>query len=304
MPAPWSFRSLMAALGLMAGVAAMAETPGPSSLGREALREIRFEQKLNNPLSRDLEFRDETGTSVSLGRYVGHRPVLLILGYYDCPMLCTLVLNGLTDALQDLKPTVGNQFEVVMVSIDARETATLAAAKKRTYLRLYGRQTSADGWHFLTGEDSAIRRLADEVGFRYAYDSANRQYAHPSGVVLITSDGRVGRYFFGVHFSAVELSGALGEARGNRIGARLEDFVLMCFHYQPLTGRYGPRVVAVVRWGGALTALALLMVMLRVKAGGAGPARPVSTGTGPGAAEQTGAESPHLANRRGREGGG
>jgi protein SCO1/2 len=234
-----------------------AQAANASSLPESALNTIRFEQKLNSQVSLDLPFLDEQGNPVTLRRYVGQRPVILVLGYYRCPMLCTLVLNGMVECLLDLKLAVGREFEVVNVSIDPNEKPELAAAKKRTYLKRYGRLGADQGWHFLTGEKPAIERLAAEVGFNYAYDATIRQYAHPSGLIILTPQGKVARYLFGVNFSPKELDAALREASANQIGSPIRQLILLCFHYHPWVGRYGGLVMAVVRLAGVATLLGL-----------------------------------------------
>lgn len=223
------------------------------SLPDESLREIKFDQRLNQQVSLELQFRDEAGATVRLRDYFGKKPVILNLGYYECPMLCTVVLNGMVESFQDLKLDVGKQFEVVNVSVAPDETPELGAAKKRTYLKRYGRPEAARGWHFLTGDEAAIKQLADEAGFRYAFDPVSKQYAHPSGFLVLTPDGKVSRYFFGSAFRPQELDAALKQAGAGRAGSPIEQFVLLCFHYSPLTGKYGPLVLTVVRWSGIAT---------------------------------------------------
>jgi protein SCO1 len=227
-----------------------------NSLSDETLLQIKFDQKLNSRVSPDLIFRDENGKQIRLGDYFGKRPIVLMLGYYGCPMLCTLVLNGMVSTFQDLKWTVGEQFDVIFASIDANETPQLAAEKKKTYLRSYGRGR-ADGWHFLTGDKNSIQKLADAIGFHFAYDPVIKQFAHPSGFVVLTPDGKISRYFFGVTYSATELNSALREANVKKIGSPVEQFILLCFHYSPLTGKYGNLVMNIVRIGGVSTLVAL-----------------------------------------------
>lgn len=222
-----------------------------------ALREIRFDQKIGAQIPFDAVFRDEAGNPVRLGNYFGKKPVILVLGYYGCPMLCTLVLNGLVESMQDLKMDIGNQFDVLDVSISPTETPQLAAAKKREYLRHYGRHGADAGWHFLTGGEPAIRQLADAVGFRYAYDTSMKQYAHPSGFIVLTPQGKVSRYFFGVNFRAQELNDALLAASANRAGSPIRQLFLLCFHYSPVTGKYGALIIGSVRAFGVATLLAL-----------------------------------------------
>lgn len=230
---------------------------GAATLSDQTLANINFEQKLNTQVSLELPFRDESGKQVRLASYFGGKPVILVLGYYECPMLCSLVLNGMVESLLDLKWTIGNQFQVVNVSINPRETPALAAAKKRTYLKRYGRAAAGAGWHFLTGEEPAIKRLADEVGFQYAYDPATGQYAHPSGLVILTPEGKVARYFFGVAFSANDLYLALQGASDHKVGSPIQRLILLCFHYNPITGKYSPAILLIVRLLGGATALGL-----------------------------------------------
>jgi protein SCO1/2 len=186
-----------------------------------------------------------------------------MLGYYGCPMLCTLVSNGLVEGMQDLKWDVGKQFEVIDVSISPSEKPPLAAAKKREYLRSYGRPGADGGWHFLTGDESSIRRLAEAVGFRYAYDSAIKQYAHPSGVIVLTPQGKVSQYLFGVEFPGKDLNAALKNASASRSGSPIRQLLLVCFHYSPITGKYGSLILNSVRAIGIGTLLALGVFVAR-----------------------------------------
>ena len=227
------------------------------SLEGKDLAQIRFEQKLDQQLSLGLAFVDETGQQVSLDRYFHKKPVVLVPGYYGCPMLCGLVANGLVEALQDIKATPGHDFEVVFVSINPRESSTLALAKKNSYLKRYGRAQSANGWHFLTGSESAIRAVCDQLGFHYAYDFRSKEYAHPSGVVVATPDGRIARYLLGVTYSSAELNGAIKTASTRQIGSPIKDLLLLCFHYTPITGKYGGLVMALVRGTAVLTLMGI-----------------------------------------------
>lgn len=232
-------------------------------LGDSTLREIRFDQKINAQVPLSATFRDESGKTAPLGDYFGGKPVVLVLGYYGCPMLCTLVLNGLVEAMQDLKMDIGNQFDVLDVSISPTETPQLASAKKREYLRSYGRPGAESGWHFLTGDEPAIRQLSDSVGFRSAYDPAMKQYAHPSGFIVLTPQGKVSRYFFGVNFRAQELNDALRDASASRIGSQIRQLFLLCFHYSPVTGKYSALIIDSVRGIGIATLLALAVFVVR-----------------------------------------
>jgi protein SCO1/2 len=227
------------------------------TVSEDALKKIKFDQKLGAQVSPDLQFRDESGKLVKLGSYFGKKPVILVLGYYGCPMLCTFVLNGMVGSLQDIKWEIGNQFQVINVSIDPNETPALAAAKKKAYVRRYGRHDASAGWHFLTGDEPAIRRLAGEVGFGYAYDAEVKQYAHPSGLVILTPDGKVSHYLSGVIYSTKELNDALVDASASKVGSPIQQLFLLCFHYSPITGKYGSLIMYGVRATGILTLLFL-----------------------------------------------
>jgi protein SCO1 len=236
------------------------------ALSDEELAAIRFDQKLNSRVGTNLLFRDESGRSVQLGDYLGRKPVILVLGYYKCPMLCSLVLNGMVQGLSDIPWSIGKEFTVIDVSIDPRETPELASAKKRNYLKRYGRSAAADGWHFLTGDEQSIRTLAGQVGFHYAYDETSRQFAHPSGLILLTPDAKVSGYLFGMSFSARDLDKGLRVAASNRTGSPIRDLLLLCFHYNPLTGRYSASILGIVRILAILTLVGLaglVAVLLR-----------------------------------------
>lgn len=242
---------------LLAARATLADIPDAT------LRQINFEQKPGAQISASLEFRDETGKTVKLGDYLGGKPVILVPGYYHCPMLCTLVLNGLVESMQDLRASAGRDFVVVNYSIDPAETPALAAAKKKTYLRQYGRAGAAEGWHFLTGDEASIRALSDEIGFHYAYDPEIKQYAHPSGFVVLTPDGKITRYFMGVTFPGRDLDTALTAAASNRSLPPIRQLLLLCFHYNPITGKYGGLIIGAVRLFGVATLLGLGAFVVR-----------------------------------------
>jgi protein SCO1/2 len=221
------------------------------------LREVGFDQRLDEQVPLDLPFRDEAGRAVRLGDYFGDRPVILVLAYFKCPMLCTEVLNGLVRALLDVPLRPGRDFEILTVSFDPREPPELAAAKKKTYVERYGRPGAEEGWHFLTGDQDAIDRLTRAVGFRYSYDPRNDQFAHASGILVLTPGGRISRYFYDVKFSPRDLRLGLVEASNHRIGSPVDRVLLYCFHYDPAEGKYGPAVMNLVRAGGALTLVSL-----------------------------------------------
>ena len=233
-----------------AGQAAMAK-PG-------VLSKVGIDQKLNQQVPLDLAFVDETGRDVRLGEYFGKRPVILALVYYECPMLCTQVLNGLVGSLGVLTFDVGREFDVVAVSINPREGPGLAAQKKAAYLDRYQRPHTAAGWHFLTGKEENIRRLADAVGFRYAYDETIKQYAHGAGIEVLTPRGVLSKYFYGIEFSPRDIKFGVMEASEDRIGTVIENALLLCYHYDPTTGKYGATALQAVRIGGVATLLAIV----------------------------------------------
>ena len=230
----------------------------PSSEGLAELADVSFEQRLNEILPLDLSFRDESGREVRLGDYFGERPVVLAFVYYECPMLCTQVLNGLTSAMMVMDETAGRDFDVVTVSFDPRETSVMASAKKAAYLDRYGRDGAAEGWHFLTGDDDAIARLTRAAGFAYAWDEATQQFAHASGVIVVTPEGRLSRYFYGIDYAPRDLKFALMESSEGRVGSVVDQLLLYCYHYDPKTGSYGFVAMNAVRVGGALTLAALM----------------------------------------------
>jgi protein SCO1/2 len=226
------------------------------------LHQVGFDQNLDAQIPLDLVFRDEAGRPVVLGELLGTRPVILTLNYYNCPMLCTVELNALLRSLQVLPFDVGREFAVVTVSIDPKETPALAAAKKAGYLRRYGRSGGTAGWRFLTGEEPSIQRLTQAVGFRYAFDSKSGQFAHPAGFVVLTPEGRIARYFYGLDYPPRDLRLALVEASAHKIGSAVDQVLLVCFHYDPSTGRYNVAVMSILRVFCALTAVGLATFML------------------------------------------
>jgi protein SCO1/2 len=242
-------------------------TPGePSAAKPGLLAQIGIDQRLNHQVPLDLAFVDETGRDITLRDYMGRRPVILVLAYYECPMLCTQVLNGLTGALKVLNFDVGKEFDVVVVSINPREGPGLAAAKKQAYVDRYGRPETAHGWHFLTGREENIRALANAVGFRYAYDETIKQYAHGAGLELLTPKGVIARYFYGIEFSARDIRLGIVEASEERIGSPIDSVLLLCYHYDPATGKYGAAALTMVRIGAVATMIAFaafLFVSLR-----------------------------------------
>ena len=235
-------------------------------LDLKMLDQIGIDQNLDEQIPLDLSFFDAEGNEVTLGDYLGERPALLTLVYYECPMLCTQVLNGLTRSLRVLSFDVGKEFDVITVSIDPGETPALAAAKKREYAKRYGRVSARHGWHFLTGRQDQIERLAQAVGFRYQYDPETDLYLHASGIMLLTPEGKLARYFYGVDYAPKDVRLGLIEASQNKIGSPVDQLLLLCYQYDPSTGRYGLVIMNSVRIAGGLTVVTIgsfIVFMLR-----------------------------------------
>lgn len=251
---------------LAAGSCALASAPlhAATQDPARATRDTRFDQKLDSQVPLDALFKDESGRETKLGDYLGRseRPVVLTMVYYECPMLCTQVLNGFVKTLRVLGMEVGKDFDIVTVSIDPTETSDLARAKKAGYVAGLPGATVEQGWHWLVGPQASIDALADSVGFRYWYDSQIDEYAHPGGIVVLTPQGRVSRYFFDVEFAMRDLRLALVEASAGKVGSLTDKVMLLCYHYDPKTGKYGFVVTNVVRGLGALTVAGLLGYMI------------------------------------------
>src|SRR5687767_1793269 len=216
-------------------------------------KEVTFAQRLDERLPLDATLRDESGRTVALGDFFGERPVLLAFVYYQCPLMCIQVMNGISSALKVMPFTPGTDFEVVLISFDPRDTPEAANAKKRAHLQHWQRSDTAAGWHFLTGDETTIRRVANAAGFSYKWDEPTQQFAHVSGILAVTPDGRLSRYFYGVEYSPKELRLALVESGAGRIGSVVDELMLYCFQYDPTSGRYGLIVMNMVRLGGILT---------------------------------------------------
>jgi protein SCO1/2 len=249
-----------AAAPVLDGGAPAADAP-PGVLGS-----IGIDQRLGETVPLDLLFRDENGAAVRLGDLFGGKPVVLALVYYECPMLCTHVLNGLTSALSVLKLDVGREFNVITLSFNPAESHELAAAKKHTYVERYGRAGAAEGWRFLTGDSTAIAALTEAVGFRYAFDEEMGEFAHASGITVLTPQGTLSRYFYGIEYSPRDLRLGLIEAADGRIGTPVDKVLLYCYRYDPATGKYGAVAMNMVRVGGIVTVLTLsgfLIVSIR-----------------------------------------
>jgi protein SCO1 len=229
----------------------------PANTRPPRLENVGIEQHLDAQLSPDLTFRDDTGKTVRLGDYFGHKPLILNLVYYNCTMLCGEALAGLSSAMRLIKFDVGNEFDIVTVSFDPRETPDIAAAKKLDYVKRYGRPNAAAGWHFLTGQPESINALTKAVGFQYQYDAKSNQYAHATAIMVLTPQGRISRYFYGVDFPPKDLRMGLVEASQGKIGNAVDAVLLYCYHYDPQTGKYGAMVANILRLTAAATILLL-----------------------------------------------
>jgi protein SCO1/2 len=251
-------RRFIIALGLLvtarAGTA-LAQTPAPDAT---------IEQRLNEQVPLDLVFQDETGRRAALREYFSTKPVVLVLAQYRCPRLCSLVLNSLTDGLGGIDYEIGKEFTVVTVSFDPREKPELAAAKKAAYVERYGRPGAATGWHFLTGDEQSIKTLADAVGFRYSYDPKSDQYAHASGIMILTPEGKIARYHFGLDYAPRDLRFGLEDASAGNIGSPVvRPLRMLCFAYDPATGKYSLMTLRLVRLTGLLTVIILAGFLFR-----------------------------------------
>ena len=233
---------------------------GQPAMQPAILEEIGIDQKLNAQVPPDLVFRDQTGREVQLGEYFAQsrRPIILTLVYYECPMLCTMVLNETLRTMNGLTTlSAGKDFDVLTVSFDPKETTELAAAKRTRYLRQYKRESGDQGWHFFTGTEENIRKLTDAVGFRYAWDDKFQQYAHVSGFMILTPQGRVSRYFYGLDYQVTDVRLSLVEASNNQIGSPVEKVMLYCFRYDPSTGKYSADILKLLKAAAVVTLLGL-----------------------------------------------
>lgn len=249
-----------------AGLAALQTDSPPMTVKGSPLEKVGIQQNLNAQLPLDAVFRDETGRTVKFGDYFGKRPVLLVFAYYECPMLCTLVLNGVVRVLNGVRLVPGTDFEVVTVSIDPLESSELAGKKKAAYLKSYHTRGTDAGWHFLTGEEAQIRRVTDAAGFAYQYDEESKEYAHASAIYVATPEGRLSHYFFGIEYPARDLKLALVEASQGKIGSLADKLLLFCFHYDPVTGKYSMTIMRLVRLAGIVTLAGIagaIVLMLR-----------------------------------------
>lgn len=273
----WALCVVTWALGLTGAAEAQPGFPSggysdpraPSTVSTDVppqLRDVTFKQRLNEMLPLDASFRDENGQSVALGQFFGRRPVVLAFVYYQCPMLCTQVMNGLSSALKVMPFEAGKDFDVVLISFDPRDTPAVATEKKRAHLVYWSAEKDAAAWHLLTGDEASIRRVTSAAGFTYRWDDRTGQFAHVSGVLITTPDGRLSRYFYGIEYSPKELRLALVESGEGKVGSAIDELLLYCFHYDPESGRYGLLVMNLVRLGGVLTVLFIggfILVMRR-----------------------------------------
>jgi protein SCO1/2 len=246
---------------------AAAQTYGlPSGSVPPMLQGIGIDQNLNAQIPLELTFNNETGQTVRLGQYFRQKPVVLALVYYECPGLCDLILNGLTHTMQQVSLNVGSDYEVVTVSFNPQDSWQLAGAKKSNYIERYNRPGAKQGWHFLTGKPDAIKSLADSVGFHYKYDPISKQFAHASAIMILTPEGKIARYFYGIEYKPRDFRLGLVEASANKIGTTADQVMLFCYHWDPMTGKYGVIIAQVTRVLGTATVLALgafVFIMIR-----------------------------------------
>jgi protein SCO1/2 len=246
-----------------AGAQAVPSGTGPAAQNRPSVLEsVGFEPQLNARLPLDLAFRDETGRNIQLREYFTRKPVLLALVYYGCPMLCNQVEQGVVGTLRMLSFSPGRDYEVVFVSFDPRETPDMAVQKKESAMTHFRRPETAGGWHFLTGSKESIDALTEGANFRYSFDQKSRLFAHASGILLLTPDGRISRYFYGVEYPARDVRLGLVEASAGKIGTPIDRALLFCYQYDPTSARYSASILKIIRLGGVLTILALVAGML------------------------------------------
>jgi protein SCO1/2 len=263
-----STRFLIAGLLIAAlpGIAAAQQMGIPAASLPMMVQGVGIDQNLNAQLPLELKFKDENGQVVRLGQYFRDKPVVLALVYYQCPGLCDLILNGLSHTMEQISLNVGSDYEVVTVSFNPKETWQLANAKKANYIEKYNRSGAKEGWHFLTGDEASIKSLADTVGFHYKYDPVNNQFAHASAIYVITPEGKIARYFYGIEYKPRDFRLGLVEASANKIGTPADQVLLFCYHYDPTTGKYGMAITQVTRALGTATVLLLggfVFIMLR-----------------------------------------
>lgn len=268
----------VAGIGLLAPPAARAQsgpnfltgqidTPGkPSTIKPSQLTNVTFKQHLNQMLPLDASFKDEYGRTVTLGKYfTGKKPVILAFVYFTCPMLCTQIMNGISSTARALPFTAGEDYDVVLISFDPRDNPAAALEKKQAQLKYWQAENTSAGWHFLTGEKATIERVTKAAGFTYEFDAQTGQYAHVSGVLVATPQGRLARYFYGVEYSPKEMRLALVDAGMGRIGSVVDEVLLYCYHYDPQTGKYGAAVMNIIRLGGVVTLAAMAIFFIKMR---------------------------------------
>ncbi|MGC2181961.1 MAG: SCO family protein [Terriglobales bacterium] len=242
----------------------------PANVRPPGLQNVGIEQHLDEQIPADLNFRDETGKPVRLGDYFGKKPMILNLVYYNCPMLCGEVLSGLESSLRVLKFDVGKEFDVLTISFDPRETPDMATKKKAEFLKRYGRAGAAEGWHFLTGPQESIDALTKAAGFQYQYDPKTGQFAHATAIMILTPEGKIAQYYYGVEYAPKDLRLGLIQASENKIGTLADQVLLYCYHYDPTTGKYGAIISRVLKLAGIATLLGLgilMTVLIRLGSG-------------------------------------
>ncbi len=240
--------------GIMVSLAAPAHAQAPLGGG---VSQVGFDQKLGDKLPLELVFRDDLGNDVPLSKFFGSRPVVLAPVYYRCPLLCNQLLTGLTRSLKPVPLVAGKDFELVAFSINPDETSDVAGPKKRAYIEQYDRPGSEEGWHFLTGDQATISRLAEAIGFRYVFNPANKLYTHAAGIVILTPDGHIARYFYGIDFPPRELENELTTASAGKISSPIARLLLLCYDYDAATGKYTLSILRLMRVAGTATAVAL-----------------------------------------------
>jgi protein SCO1 len=260
-----ALRALAAVLLLSPFAFGIRASAQPAGVRPPVLKDVGIDQLLNNQVPLDLEFRDESGRTVKLAEYFNDKPVVLSLVYYNCPRLCTQVLNGLLGAMKTLPMTPGKEFVNLSVSFDPRETPQLAAAKKAEYLNRYDRPGAEAGWHFLTGDETAIQALTKAVGFRYLWDPVTKQYAHAGGIMVLTPQGKVSRYFYGIEYAPRDLRFGVIDASAGKVGSLADQVILYCYMYDPDRGTYGLVVMRLLRIFGGLTVVTLLTLFLYLR---------------------------------------
>jgi len=237
----------------------------PAGVRPPVLKDVGIDQLLNNQVPLDLEFRDESGRTVKLAEYIKDKPVVLSLVYYNCPRLCTQVLTGLLGALKGLPMTPGKEFVNLTVSFDPREQPELAEAKKAEYLKRYNRPGAEAGWHFLTGDEPSIQALAKAVGFRYIWDPVTKQYAHASGIMILTPQGKVSRYFYGIEYAPRDLRFGVIDASAGKVGSLADQIILYCYMYDPERGTYALILMRLLRVFAGFTLVTLLSLFLYLR---------------------------------------